>query len=86
MDNSSGNSGPKIADRIIPRNELASSEPTMSFEDLIKTLYRIQDELNARGLNEPAILVHRAAGKLTICGLNAATAKKLEAKSKNEAA
>ena len=84
--NDNDNKDFKISDRIIPHNELAETEPKMTFEEIIKTLSRLQDELYARGLEDSAALLHRALGKLTICTLNAVIAKKMEAKPKSEAA
>jgi len=78
--------GFKVSERIIPHNELADTEPKMTFEEIIKALSRLQDELYARGFEDSAVLLHRALGKLTICTLNAVIAKKMEAKPKSEAA
>lgn len=76
----------KVSERIIPHNELADTEPKMTFEKIVKGLSAIQDELYARGLDDVAVLVHRALGKLTMGSINSVIAKKMEAKSKSEAA
>lgn len=83
MDRSDNNS---VGIKVIPRNELSNGESKMTWEQLVNGLSDLQDELNARGLTEPAQLLHRALNKLTTCTLPASIIKKMEGRKKDESA
>lgn len=67
-----------VAKREIPHSELAESK--MTFDQMIGLMSDLQDELYIRGLEEPAILMHRALGKIQASMCGEYLKKKIEAK------
>lgn len=71
-----------IAAKIIPHNELAV-HTKMTFEDMVKGLSDLQDELYLRGFSESAQLLHRAMQRLTTCAIGPDLQNRLAEKKRN---
>lgn len=71
-----------VAAKVIPHNELAT-ESKMTMQQIVKGLSDLQDELHAKGLDEAAILLHRALNKVTASALNVALLRKMQSEKRS---
>jgi hypothetical protein len=82
-------SNPVNTKRIYPKVELlrsADGKSRMTLHEMSEILFEVQEELQIRGFDEPAQLIHRVCNKIAGTMMREDVAKHLESKKKDEAA